>query len=460
MMSALTELATLHLRSLGLDAYEVAYEARDEQILRYANNIVGQATARSLDSLNIKIWAHGGRSSFEFRGDDRDELKTSIDTAVERARTVALSGFTSKVPELAPADDLNLQSDRCDPEIIEELGNRGSVTRGLESFFARAAADKVEIAGRLDMGKRTIALLNSAGLSREFSCTSAQVQAIAVEPADDHISGFASNIGGYWKHLELDSVADRATRKCVQARKITDISPGTYDVILEPDAVAEIMMWLNGIGFSATSLEEKQSFMAGHIDEQIVSEKLSIADDGNCPHGLGLPQPFDAEGTPKARVDIIDKGVAKGFLFDNETAARMGCSSTGHASSGDIGPRNEPTGHHLEIAAGVDSEESLIAKVDRGLWVTRFHYVNGLLDPPRAVMTGLTRDGTFLIENGRIGPSVGMLRFTDSIVDAFSRIDGLTEIRRAVAEGYSGKHALVAPTILIRGLKFTGGAKG
>jgi predicted Zn-dependent protease len=460
MTTEFTDRAHRHLRSLGIEAFEIAHIARNEQILRYANNVVGQATVRSLGTLNIKIWAHGGRSNLSFRGDDGDELIKHIDEAVARAKTVRMGGFPSKVPTLASADDLNLQSERCDPVITEALKSSGSISKGLERFFQRASADKVELAGRMDMGTRRVTLLNSAGLARDFSCTNAQVQAIAVEPSDDHISGYAANIGGFWEQLNLEDVADRATRKCVQARKSIDVAPGLYDVILEPDAVTEILSWMNSIAFSATALEDKQSFMAGHEGEQIVSEKLSITDDGNCPHGQGLPQPFDAEGTPKKRVEIIEKGVVKGFLYDNETASRMGCTSTGHANSGGLGPRNEPSGNHLEISAGTDDEDSLLKRVDRGLWVTRFHYVNGLLDPPRAVMTGLTRDGTFLIDKGRLGPSVGMLRFTDSLLEAFQRIDGLTKERRAISDGFVGEHATVAPTILIRGLKFTGGAKG
>ena len=460
MSTSLNDKAYGHLKSLKLDAFELAAESREEQILRYANNVVGQATARSLTSLKIKLWVHGGRSNLSFRGDDAQELIQRIDEAVARAKTSAETGFGWEVPQLAESDDLELQKERCDPKITEALQSSGSISNGLTPFFSRAAADKVELAGRLNMGVRHSTLMNSAGLCREFRSTNGHVQAIAVEPSDDHISGYASNIGGHWDQLNLIDVADRASRKCVQARKSIDVSPGLYDVILEPYAVTEILSWLNGIAFSATSLEEKQSFMAGHEGEKLVSETLSIADDGNCPHGLGLPQPFDAEGTPKKRVQIIENGVVKGFLFDNETASRMGCTSTGHANSGGLSPRNEPSGNHLEISAGTDDEQSLLERVDRGLWITRFHYVNGLLDPPRAVMTGLTRDGTFLIDKGRMGPSVGMLRFTDSILEAFQRIDGLTEMRRAVADGFIGENATVSPTILIRGLKFTGGAKG
>ena len=157
---------------------------------------------------------------------------------------------------------------------------------------------------------------------------------------------------------------------------------------------------------------------------------------------------------------ILENGIARGVVWDRKSAKEAGCHSTGHAASAEIEFTSGPAANHLCIGAGDESVSSLLSRVDRGLWITRFHYVNGLLDPPRAVMTGLTRDGTFLIENGQLGPAVGMLRFTDSIVSALERIDGISQIRQAVRMGWSAGGICLAPTILIRGLKFTGNAKG
>ena len=188
----------------------------------------------------------------------------------------------------------------------------------------------------------------------------------------------------------------------------------------------------------------------------VTGAEVTLFDDGGGDGGLGLYNPFDSEGVLKQRVSLLERGVARGIVYDTASALRGGCQSTGHAVSAEESSGAGAMPGNLFMAAGTDTADDLLSRVERGLWVTSFHYVNGLLEPRRAVMTGLTRHGTFQIDNGRLGRGVQNLRFTDSILEAFRRIDGMTAERLAVPTWWSAAGASVAPTLLIRGLTFTG----
>jgi predicted Zn-dependent protease len=142
-------------------------------------------------------------------------------------------------------------------------------------------------------------------------------------------------------------------------------------------------------------------------------------------------------------------------VYDRLFAARAGKRSTGHAAPPG-GMIEAPLPQSIQMAGGGATLEELVAGVDRGLHITRFHYVNGFLDPRRTLMTGLTRDGTFLIEGGKRTRGVRNMRFTDSVFEAFARADGLTALREAVPTWWSDAGAFVAPAIRIRAFRFTG----
>ena len=187
----------------------------------------------------------------------------------------------------------------------------------------------------------------------------------------------------------------------------------------------------------------------------MVDEKVTIYDDGFDPEGLTVP--FDFEGVPKKRVTFFDKGVAKEVTYDSFTAGREGKESTGH---GLIAPNTAgPIPINLFMMGGESSIEEMIKSVRKGIYVTRFHYTN-VVEPMKAVITGMTRDGTFLIEEGEIKRPVKNLRFTESILKALSRVTAVSKNRRICSEGtvYSRRFitGTVAPAIKIDGFNFSG----
>jgi predicted Zn-dependent protease len=191
--------------------------------------------------------------------------------------------------------------------------------------------------------------------------------------------------------------------------------------------------------------------MNGHFGERITGETITIWDDGHDPRGLALP--FDFEGVSKQRVMLIENGIAKNVVYDSFTAGREeGQDSTGHSlpAPNTFGP--VPV--NLFMAPGEATKAEMLASTEHGIWVTRFHYTNPV-HPIKTVLTGMTRDGTFLIENGEITRPLKNLRFTQSILEAFSRATMLGRDLKLLKAGW-GNFARCVPAAKIEAFEFTG----
>lgn len=318
----------------------------------------------------------------------------------------------------------------------------------------RARALGLTAAGVLNTTVYEIAVANTAGVARYADGTIASFKIFALDP--DGISGFAQQTDRDVTRLAIPSLAEQACQKSLAGKNPVSLPPGEYDVILEPPAVTELLEWLSFIAFGAREVLDGTSPLAGRTGEAITGSQVTIVDDACDPDGFGVP--FDREGVVRQRVVLIDHGRAGEPVYDLLYAARAGRRSTGHAAPPG-GFDDGPVPQAIQMEGGTDTLETLTRRVQRGLHVSRLHYVNGFLDPRRAVMTGLTRDGTFLIENGQRTRGVRNMRFTDSVLEAFRRIDGLSAWRAAVPTWWSEAGAFVAPAVLIRGLRFTAGGE-
>jgi predicted Zn-dependent protease len=191
--------------------------------------------------------------------------------------------------------------------------------------------------------------------------------------------------------------------------------------------------------------------MTGKLGEKVMGENITIWDDALDP--AGRPFPFDSEGVARKKVMLIEDGVAVGPVYDTITAVKDGTESTGHASSPVYA--GGPSPQNLFMTPGDSSVDEMVSSVRKGLLITRFHYVNGLLDTRKALFTGMTRDGSFLIENGKVGRPVKNLRFTQNMLEAFSNVEALSKDVGRV-QAVWGDGAFVVPSMLIRGFRFTG----
>ncbi len=324
--------------------------------------------------------------------------------------------------------------------------------------FAACARAQLTAAGLCAAGGTTLAVVTSAGARRLHRYTRARFDLIA---ADGAASGRRSCDGRAWSLVAADHdalVADVVGR-AARSRDPAPLAPGEYDVVLEPHAVAELLEWLALTAFGARAVEDGSSALAGRIGEALTGPALTIYDDALAGEDGTPTAPFDAEGTPRRRVTLLEGGVAKAVVHDCTSAALAHTQSTGHAPPiGDELFDGGPVPQHLMLAGGDATVDELVARVDRGLYVSRFHYVNGLIDTRRALMTGMTRDGLWRIEGGKLAGPVANQRWTESFFEAGRRIEGRGSISRAralIAGGLS-ECWFVCPTILVRGWKFSG----
>jgi predicted Zn-dependent protease len=317
---------------------------------------------------------------------------------------------------------------------------------------------KLVSAGALETSAIAIAVATTRGCARAHDATIASFKVWALETPG---AGGAAGYGGHMHRdvtaLDLAGETERAIRIAKMSLDPIAIEAGAYDVVMEPAAASELLEWLGSIGFSAPEIEQGTSPLADRFGQRITGERITVVEDPNDASDLGFGAPFDREGVPRSAVTIVDGGVARAALYDRTYAARAGVASTGSALVPDLATSSGIGATALHMPPGeAASVDELIAGMDRGLYVCRLHYVNGYLEPRRAVMTGLTRDGCFLVEKGKITRAVGNLRFTDSFLEGLARCDGMTRARAAIPTWWSETGACVVPAIRMRGFRFNG----
>jgi len=305
--------------------------------------------------------------------------------------------------------------------------------------------------GAFSHGVVEVAVANSLGVEAYQKYSDLFLHLIAEKGMG---SGYASFISRDSDTLQVEPLVQSAIFKASRGAPMA-IEPGEYEVILGPDAVHELLVFMGYLGFNALAVQEGRSFFCSQFGKRLVDEKVMIYDDGLDAQGLQVP--FDFEGVPKQKVTFFEKGVVKNIAYDSLTAGREGKESTGH---GLIAPNTEgPIPTNLFMEGGESRLEDMIRTVRRGIYVTRFHYTN-VAEPMKAVITGMTRDGTFWIEDGEIKNSIKDLRFTESILKALSRLKAISRERKTCPPGsiYGRRFVTgtVVPTIQIEGFNFSG----
>jgi PmbA protein len=441
------------LAEAGEGDAEICAKSRRRGFARFAVGELGQHMELDEPVATVRV-AHGrqvaeaGTSRL-----DRASLVEAIREAAAAARfvpeTEAFPGFADGSGELASA-----------PRFATSTAGETAEAR-VERLapVMRAIRDaKLVSAGTLETGTISMAVATTRGCARAHDATIAAFKVWALETPG---AGGAAGYGGHM-HRDVDALdLTRETERAIRIAKMSmdpiAIDAGAYDVVMEPAAASELFEWLGAIAFGAPEIEQGTSPLAERFGERITGDAVTIVEDPNDASDLGFGAPFDREGVARRAVTIIDHGVARAGLYDRTYAARAGTVSTGSALVPDlaIGSGIGPSALHM-AAGDVASVDELVAGIDRGLYVCRLHYVNGFVEPRRAVMTGLTRDGCFLIEKGKITRAVGNLRFTDSFLEALTRCDGMTRARTAIPTWWSETGACVVPALRMRGFRFNG----
>ncbi len=417
---------------------EVLLWGEDTQLTRFANSRIHQNVAER--NAEVRVRAVAGKKVGVATTNDLGDK--ALQRVVEQALQVALMqpdnpDFQS-LPGPKPVPG-------C-PGYVQATADCSAEQRARAvGVICKLAKDEGLVAsGAFTSSTSEICVANSLGVLAYAPTTVSELTTVIMS---DHSSGYASAASPDVGDIDAEKLGREAMEKAVRSRNPAPLEPGEYPVILEEYAVAELLLYMAYLGLGALAAQEGRSFMSGRFGQAITGSNISIWDDGL--DASGLPLAFDFEGVPKQRVDLITNGVAEAVVYDSYTAAKEGRDSTGHALPAPNAHGPLPT--NLFMQPGTASKEDMIAAMDRGLWVTRFHYVNPV-HPLKTVLTGMTRDGTFWIENGEITRPAKNLRFTQSALEALSRVSMIGSTTRLL-RGFVG--GIRAPALSIDRFSFS-----
>jgi PmbA protein len=417
------------------EATEAILTAGANNLTRFANNTIHQNVSHADADLRVRA-AFAKRVGVATTNDLSDEgLRRCVESAAGIARHQEENEDFLGLP--GPAAYESVVADCRETAAFSPEERAAAVAQ----IIRTAERHGLNASGAFATGPQTLAIVNSNGVAAAQESAAADLNVTMAGPTS---SGRATCTAMDVADVNAANLGEIAARKAVDSADPIQIEPGDYTVILEEDAVGDMVGFLGYMGFGGKAFNEGRSFMCGKLGERVCGENITIYDDGLDPRFY--PLPFDFEGMPRQRVTLIEKGVARAVVHDRTTAAEAGVESTGHATPppGTWGPFPM----HLKLVPGEASVEQMIASTERGLLVTRFHYTN-IAHPLRTEITGMTRDGTFLIENGRLARGVKNLRFTQSVLAALSCVEMIGKAVR-IADG------CLVPALKVGSFHFSG----
>jgi len=436
-MSAILERA---LEAANAEA-DASYISVDQNITRFANSQIIQNMSEESAWLTLRVIVDGAMGVATTTVFDDEEIARTADLAREAAQhSNPIQGFKGLYRDNEPVP--RVESFDARTAAVAPLEK----ARALRDMFDRAT--QLQFAGSYSTGSATVECGNTHGVRRSAQMTHADATVIAIGGSG---SGYATARERSCDGVAIAALGEEAALKATLASdRLEDLEPGAYDVILEPPALAEVFDWMNMIAFTGQSFEDGSSFFVGNLGKRVLAENFTLVDDAI----EYMPFPFDIEGLPKRRVALIENGVIRTPVLDQAWADRLGLAPT--ANAWHLGAPDHGAAFHLVMAGGDSTREEMIRSTKLGIWVTRFNYVNGLLEPKSALMTGTTRDGTFLVRDGEVVARLPNLRWTQSMVEAFSNIDAISRERRSVGTWYNMFGGTLAPVVKIRGWNITG----
>ena len=424
------------------------------QLMRFARSRPTQATA--VDDLTVEIGVvrdgHVGRATTNSIDDDAlSRAGAAALAAAEAAARLAGSGSFPGFP--SPGQARGHEGwDRATAALDPAVGGRA-----LESVFGVAASHGVEAHGVWTAAEVLTALATSSGGTATERASDAFMKVTCLGNAGR--SGYASAAAVSAGDIDAAALARTAASKAAFAGEAAVLPPGEYPVVLDAEAVAELLGWAGRLAFNGLAYADGRSALEGRLGSRVAAPSINLSDSPR--HPRTLPRSYDAEGVAKAPLPLIQDGVAHRIVHDTRSAAVAGGSaeSTGHATApggDDFGPA--PCNLVL-IGGGARDVDELARPIERGVYVTRLWYTNPVR-PKETLITGMTRDGTFLIEDGEIARPLADMRLTDSALGVLERVQDLGSRPRLVSEGefYGRRFATgtVCPPLRVASLRFTG----
>ncbi|MBA4319864.1 MAG: hypothetical protein C0412_15810 [Flavobacterium sp.] len=421
------------------DQTEVIIDYNNFGLSRFANSYIHQNMV--IENFGLQIRTVFGKKIGVASTNNMDEV--SIRKTVDNACGIAKLSREDKDFKSLP----NPTKTEKVKSFYPETQSFGPIDREqeIEKIINKSSENNLTASGAFSSGVNELVVANSLGIFEYIKSTDSSLNIVVLSPTS---SGYSFGISRNIRDIDSERLTEIACQKAILSQNPIEINPGEYEVVLEEQAVNEMIAYLSYLGWNPKAVFENKSFLSGKIGNKVFGENITIWDEGLNKNGL--PESFDYEGVAKQKVMLIDKGVARNLPYDSYQAGIENKASTGHAlpAPNTIGPI---TGH-VFMKNGNTPKRDLIKGIKKGIWITKFHYVNTqhhkLLN-----ITGMTKDGTFLIENGKITRPIKNLRFTQSIPEAFNNVVA-TSRETSIQESWIGGNVL--PSLRIKKFNFTG----
>jgi len=436
------EVAARIVRESPAAETEVTLEHGLERFARFAADGPTQSADRERHEFAVRVRLEEGGGLREARASVAGNSLADGRRAL--ARAIELARFAPANSELVPMGGaVEVRETVAPPQTLAHSFE--DKARWIRAALEACRARELEPAGLIQSTALARAIVNSRGRA-VFGQTGRHGFSLTASGAGG--AGLAQAFGAQPDQVDHGRVIQKAVDKALQSRAPVALEPGEYPVVLEPLAVSAILLFAAYQGFGAREVEEQSSFLCGREGAQLWPAALTIADDPQNPLMPALS--FDGEGTPKSGVMLVDSGRLCAPVTDRHFARRRGTASSGHAQAQPS--VSGPAPQNMVVAPGKASLEELIGGVERGLLVSQFHYTNAI-DPKELLLTGMTRNGTFLIEGGRVVRAVKNLRFTQSLLEALAGLTALGRAGEAAGALFDGE--IVTPPMSLARFRFT-----
>ena len=454
-MSRSLELAERALEAAGRlgDGAQATVTSERSLLLRFARSRPTQATALSDTSVELTVLRDGHAGTATTNRTSSEALRACVERADAAARAAA-GGGPGPYPGLpAPAPEGARRHDGHDPDTSRLDPRVGG--SALRAAFDEATAQGVEAHGAWTAAEVETAVASTAGVAAADRVTDALMKVTCLAPSGR--SGFDCSSAVAVSDIDPAALARRAASTAAANGGATELAPGEYPVVLERHAVADLLSWLGSIALNGLAYVEDRSALCGRLGSRVASPAVNLSDSPRFPRTL--PRAFDAEGVPKRPLPLIEDGVARRVVHDTRSATLAGSTTTGHArAAACVGDGPEPTNMVL-AGGGASGEAELCRPIERGVYVTRLWYTNAVR-PKEALLTGVTRDGTFLIEHGEVTRPLRDLRFTDGVLSVLAGVQDLGARPQLTSDGelYGRRFAsgVVCPPVRAAAMRFTG----
>jgi PmbA protein len=435
----------------------LAHVTRERSLmLRFADGRPTQATALEDVSVELAVVrdGHVGRASTnELDGEALAGCARRAEAAADAAAAASRSGVHPGFAATGAArGGANEGHDPYTAELDPSVGGAA-----LSEVFAVAAGHGLSAHGIWSAAEQERAVATASGHAAVDRTTDAYMKVICF--ARGGRSGYAAQTAVAAGALQPARLAERAAAKAAVPGDPVELPPGEYPVVMEPHATGWLLDLLGDTALNGLAHAEERGALAGRLGHAVAAPAVNLAD---APRAAStLPRAFDAEGVPKAPMPLIQDGVARAVVHDRHSAALAGTDSTGHATA----PGGHPHGPrpvNLVLAGGGAADlDELCTPVELGIYVTRLWYAN-VVRPKETLITAVTRDGTFLIEDGRVTRPLRDLRLTDSVLRILSRASDLTAGQELTSDGeFYGRrfaYGVVCPGLRASAVRFTGPA--